>query len=371
MTKEVKDMTEKHVSQTSNWEKGQSKVIAALKEKHSDEIQSHQKRIDILSREHFSLEFENTQCQRDLQSYQHRCTTLEKLIDRSGSESRDSIDKLLLKVNDVEAKLEASKSTDKESKSKVSILEDQLASLHVASNDKVNALKDTIKELRSQLDDMNEKNQTQLTRIKCLEEEVDAMQHDCTIEKQKMQQVVDQTVSEVNIICEALKVANKNEKIKAQHAEDLLRETTSLHESLLDQITTEKKELSTKLEKVILDEREVGKSLMNKVQELNSRVQHLTSEKYQLNHQANQHMDQIYNLEKVIANGELKVSQFAKQLTRSMQEQELQLRKEMELKKELNTARIEVEKMRKCHGHGARREIEVTSTTSDGSVDRR
>lgn len=329
-------------------------MIAALKEKHNDEIQSHQKRIDNLLREHSSLEFENAQCQRDLQSCQHRCTTLEKLTERAGSESRDTIDKLLLKVNEVEMKLETCKSIEKESKSKVSILEDQLASLHVASNDKENALTDTIGGLRAQLDTMNAKNETLLTRIQCLEEEVQNMQRECTKEKHKLQQVADQKVSEVNITCEALKVANKNEKIKAQHAEDLLRETTSLHESLVDQMTNEKKDLSTKLEKVILDEREVGKSLMNKVQELNSRVQHLTSENYQLNHQANQHMDQIYNLEKVIANGELTLSQFAKQLTRSMQEQERQLRKEMELKKELNSARMEVEKMMKVHGHGGR-----------------
>ncbi len=347
--KEVKDITEMHVLETSNWEKGQSKIVAALNEKHNEEIQSQQKRIDNLLRVHASLEIEGSQCKRDLQSFQHRCTLLEKLIEQSGSESKDTIDKLLLKVNEAETSLEACKSIEKELKLKVEMLEEQLASVQVASSDKGNALKDTIEELRSQLESMHAKNQMLSTRTKYLEEEVENTQRDCSKEIHKMQRMASQKVSEMNITCEALNVAIKNEKIKSERAEDLRKETQSLHENLIDQITTEKQELSTKLEKVILDEREVGKCLMNKVQDLNGKVQSLTSEKYQLNHQANHHIDQIYNLEKVIASGELRLSHFAKQLTRSMQEQERQILKEADLKKELNIARIEFERM-KCLG---------------------
>lgn len=340
-------MSEMHALQISTWEKGQSKIMAALKEKQCEENQSNQKRIDNLMRVHASLEIENAQCQRDLQSYQHRCSAHEKHIERSGNESRETIDKLLLKVNEVEMKLEAYKSIEKELKAKVSMLEEQLASSHVLSNDKENTLKGVTDGLRAQFEASHAENQTLLHRTLRLEEEMEKIQLDCTKEKHRMQQVSEQKENELSIVCEALKVAIKNEKIKSQQAEDTLKQMQSLHENLIDQITTEKKELSMKLEKVILVEREIGTSLMNKVQELNSKVQRLTSEKYQLNHQAKQHVDQIYNLEKVIANGELKLSQFAKQLTRSMQEQERQIAKEVDLKKELNTARMEVEKMKK------------------------
>jgi hypothetical protein len=351
---ELKDVTEMHELQTSNWEKGQSKIVAALNEKHYEEIQSQQKRFDNLLRVHASLEIESSQCKRDLQSYQHRCTSLEKLIDQSCSESKDTIEKLLLKVNNAETSLEACKSIEKELNSKVEMLEEQLASVQVVSNDKGNALKDTIIGLRTQLESMHATNQMLSTRTKCLEEEVENTQRDCTKEIHKMQRMASHKVSEMNIACETLNVAIKYEKTKSERAEDLLRETQSLHETLMNQITTEKQELSTKLEKVILDEREVGKSLMNKVQELNGKVQSLTSEKYKLNHQANHHIDQIYNLEGVIANGELKLSQFAKQLTQSMQEQERQILKEADLKKELNIARIEVERMKCLEGRRSR-----------------
>ena len=340
-------MTDQHALQVSNWEKGQSKIIAALRGKHNEENQSHQKRIEQLLREHSTLEIESTQCQRDLQSYQHRCSSLEKLIECAGSESRDTIDKLFLKVNEVETKLEECKSIEKESKSKTALLEDQIVSIQGASNDKENALNNTIDGLRAQLEDVHAKNHSLLTRILSLEDEVKNVQRDCAKESHKVKQAADQTVNEMKITCEALSVAIKNEKIKSQHAEHLLKETQSLNEALVDQITTEKKKLCTRLENVISEEREVGKSLMNKVQELNMTVQHLTSEKYQWNHQANRHIDQIYNLEKVIANGEVKLSQFAKQLTRSMQEQERQLQKEVELKKELNIALLELEKLKK------------------------
>jgi hypothetical protein len=343
----MKDMTDQHALQISNWEKGQSKIIAAIRGKHNEENQAHQKRIEHLLRDHSTLEIDSTQCQRDLQSYQHRCASLEKLIERAGNESRDTIDKLLLKVNEVETKLELCKSIEKESKTKTAMLEEQLVSIQGASNDKENSLKNTIDGLHAQLEDVRAKNQTLLARIQSLEDDVKNMQRDCAKENHKVQQAADQTVNEMKITCEALSIAIKNEKIKSQHAEHLLQETQSLHEARVVEITTEKKELCTRLEKVLLDEREVGKSLMNKVQELNMSVQHLTSEKYQSNHQANRHIDQIYNLEKVIANGEVKLSQFAKQLTRSMQEQERQIQKEVELKKELNTALLELEKLKK------------------------
>lgn len=72
---------------------------------------------------------------------------------------------------------------------------------------------------------------------------------------------------------------------------------------------------------------------------------HLTTDNYQLAQQNSKRADQIFSLEKIIATGEIKLSQFGRQLARSMQDQEKRIMKESVLKKELNDALFQLEKI--------------------------
>ena len=105
---------------------------------------------------------------------------------------------------------------------------------------------------------MHEQHQTLSTRIPYLEEQVEKTQQACAKEKQKMQRATEHKVREANIECEALRVVKDGEKLKAQEKEDLLEKQSMLHQSALDQMAAEKKELTMKMEKVISNERDVG-----------------------------------------------------------------------------------------------------------------
>ena len=198
-----------------------------------------------------------------------------------------------------------------------------------------------------QLSSMQGTNQTLSARISFLEDEAEKAIKIHMKEIQAIQQSTEQKVKEVSTECEALRVVTKNEVIKTKHRDDLLEKQSVLHESALNQISTAKKELAAKMEKEINDEREVGRCLMSKVQELHEKIQILTEEKYRCTQESNLRYSQIYQLEKIIANGEVRLSQFGKQLSLSMQDQERRILNEAELKKELNKARVEVQGMKK------------------------
>ena len=108
MLLEIKEMAERHSSQTTIWSKGQSKVVATMKEEHNEENQEHQKQIDNLIRVNSSVESENAQSKRDLQSCQQRCSSLEKLLGSLGNDHKNTVDKLLQKVTETETQVEAS-----------------------------------------------------------------------------------------------------------------------------------------------------------------------------------------------------------------------------------------------------------------------
>ena len=58
-----------------------------------------------------------------------------------------------------------------------------------------------------------------------------------------------------------------------------------MNQSNLDQLASEKEQLAVKMEKFLSDEREVGRCLMLKVQDLNSRMQKLTMDNYHFQQQ--------------------------------------------------------------------------------------
>lgn len=77
---------------------------------------------------------------------------------------------------------------------------------------------------------------------------------------------------------------------------------------------------------------------MSKVQELGQAVQELTLHKHQLNMQKKELADRNNELEHTLAQGEMKLRNLARQLTKSVGEQERLATKEAELRMELQKA---------------------------------
>lgn len=318
-----------------------------MREQHRLEIQSQQKLIDDLRRSNSSLDNDIGKCKRDLQSSQQRCTALEKLLSGRETAHRDALHKLLHSATEAETRLEDAGLNAKELKSKITTTEGKLAALHMETKEKEARHDKVAKGLQRELHSMQEQNQTLSSRIPYLEDTTSQAQIICTKEKQKMQQVTEHKVRDASIECEALRVANENEKLKVRETGDLLEKQDLLNQATLEQLTREKKELTARMEKALSDERDVGKCLMIKVQELNTKSQKLTAENLRWNQRSNKHMDQIFTLENIIACGEVKLSQFGKQLARSVHDQTKRIAKEVELKKELSGVIIELEKLKR------------------------
>ena len=344
---DIKESLERHTHQTSIWAKGQSKVVATMKEKHCEENQTHQKLIDNLRRANTAVESERAQCKRDLQSCQQRCSSLENVLGSLGNDHTNTVNKLMHKIADAETQLELVLMSEKELRDQVAALKEQVALLRVKSKETEASQSEVIESLRAQLTSMQGMNQKLNARISSLEDEAEKELQIHMKEKQAIQQTTEQKVREVSTECEALRVVTKNEMIKTKHRDDLLEKQSVLHESALNQISAAKKELTAKMEKEINDEREVGQCLMSKVQELHEKIQMLTAETYQCDQESNKLHSQIDHLEKIIANGEVRLSQFGKQLSLSMQDQQRRILNEAELKKELTKARLEVQGMKR------------------------
>ena len=330
---DTKEIVERHKSQATNWHKSQNKVVESMRDQYEEEKQMHLKQIDNLRRANSSLESDSMHCKRDLLSCQQRCSSIEKSLASTVSEHNNTVSKLLLKITAAETELESSHTMTSELRSKVSSMEEQI--IQIKAKDKGREHEKVVSTLETQLASTRDLNDKQLSRIALLEEEKAKLLKVHTKEQQEMQQTVEHRVREKNIELESLRVSMKNEILKARSKDELLAKQSVLHESTLAQMAKERTECITKMEKELADEREVQRCLMSKVQEVLGTIQTLTSEKYQIVQQNNKHLVEIEELEKIIENGEIRLAQFRKQLSLSLQDQECLVLKESELKKEL------------------------------------
>lgn len=320
---------EAHTTKVSSWTKGQNKILETMKDQHREEIECQQKLVDTLKRSNSSLDNDSLQLRRDLQSCQQRCSGLEKLLSSRENEHVHKLNNLLQSKTEAETQLETSLTREKELKATVTSLEDKLAALNSESKEKTTRQNDTIDGLHKQLATLKEKNQVITTQIPQLQDEVEKTRQACEKETQKTKQEAEHKVKEIEVECEALRIHCESLRVAVRENKDRLAKQSSLFESSIDQLTTEKKDLTINMGNVIQDERQISKSLMTKVQELNSKIQNLTSERHQLLAVCNKNSNQISEYE-------ASMSSLTKQLSRSMKDQEMRITREAELKKELS-----------------------------------
>ena len=335
-----------HKLQITNWTKGQNKIVVAMREQHQEDVQSKQKLIDNLRRTNTSLVNDSAQTKRDLQSCQQRCSSLEKLLSSRESDHTDIVTELLQKAKDVETKLVKSLAKEIELKSSISTLEEQLLLCNNETKEQAASQTKVIEELKKEQTSLRDKNKALSRKISQLEEDLERVQTRVDKDKQTMKDECEQKVREIDVECKSLQTRNESEQIKLREAKDLMDKQSSLYQSTLGELTAEKKELDKKMSNMIADEREVSVSLMIKVQAQADQIKDLTNEKNSLVTACNKGINQVYTLEKIIATGDAKMSNFSKQLARSLQDQEARIMKEAELKKELNLTRMELNKLR-------------------------
>lgn len=347
---EIKSMVEKHKDQLCQWTKGQTKCIDTLKEQHLEENRSQQKLIDNLRRANTSHESECAQYRRDLQSSQQRCSKLEKLLKTREEEHRDNANTLLNRASDAETQLDMCVKKEKSLKSTVSSLEEKLATLQTDTERNEAQQSKVVEGLQREVTSRKDSNMELSTQVLQLQDEIATTKEVCNNQTLKMKQQSEHKVKQIEVECEALRVRNQKDNITIKELEVSIKKQSELHQATVSQLVSDSKEKAIQLGNVIEDEREVSKCLMIKVQETNATIQALTQEKHQLTTTCNKNINKLYEYERIIQAGELKLAHFGKQLSISLKEQETRITKEVELKQQLNSMHLECERLKRQSG---------------------
>ena len=347
---EIKSMVEKHKDQLSNWTKEQTKCIDTLKEQHLEETRSQQKLIDNLRRANTSLESDSAQYRRDQLSSQQRCSKLERLLEHREEEHRDNVNTLLNRANDAEIQLDMCVKKEKNLKSTVSSLEEKLTALQTDKEDEARHSTKVVEGLQREVTSLNDSNIELSTQVSQLQDEIATTKEVCAKQIEKMNQMTEHKVKQIKVECEALRVRNQKDNITIKELEVSIEKQAELHQATVSQLVSGSKEKAIQLGNTIADEREVSKCLMIKVQETNATTQALTQEKHHLTNACNNNINKIYEYERIIQAGELKLAHFGKQLNCSLKEQEARISNEVELKKQLNSMHLECERLKRQSG---------------------
>ena len=257
---EIKGMVDKHKDQISN---RQNKIVATLKQQHFADNQNQEKLIDSLRRANSLLENDRARYERDRQSLEHRCETLEKLLANGDNKQQEHLNELLHRAAKSEDHLNTSRSMEKEWKKKVVLLEEKVTALQNAAKDKEVERSKYVEGLQKDLNFSRCENQLLSNQLQSLKEELEKTCLQCAKDKQTMQHAMEQRMRDAEVECEALRAGKKIEMLKTKESQNLHEKQLQMQQGLLDKLKVEKKELRIELEKTISDEREVSQVCPN------------------------------------------------------------------------------------------------------------
>jgi chromosome segregation ATPase len=349
MQNEIQEMVEQHKADISSWTKDQQKIVAAVEHKYLSEIQPHEKLVDNLRRANSLLADDKAKYQRDLQSSNRRCSELEKLLIDRDNAQQSRVNDLSQRASEAEAKLDVSHSTEMELKRRISALERQIREMQDVNKDLGAKHGKEVDSLHKNLLSMKQDNQSLSIQVSSLKEELNAARLEFTKEKQKMNLAIERKMKEAIVENEALRASKLNGQLKLKEAQALYEKSASIHQATVDKMKAEMKDVYSELETNISDERDVSHRLMTKVQELNQAIQTLTAEKLQFKQQAKRYVDQINDLENIVANGEVRMGNLGRQYSTLVETNERLIGKEGDLKVELQGVRLELEKAKSKH----------------------
>lgn len=320
--------------------------LAKIKEQHAMEVKAKETTIDKLRRTISQMEFDNSSNQREKQSLNQRCVSLASSLDTIQKEHQTSFQETLYRATDAENLLERKQNEVKELKTTVSKLEARLQTAQADSADKEarllkvqSNLQDELKAKILQIDTLS----SQVTRLK---DQMQMMQQSHEKASDELLQDVENRVKSSEMEVEKLRALSKGYQLNAKRSEDLQEKQALMYQTLLDEVTAEKKEQKDQMQMVIQSERDVSTRLMTKTQELNSTIGKLSADNIHLKEEQFAHVNKIQQLEQIVTCGEAKLKTMASNYCKLSDEQELLIRKESETKRRLHETKIELEKMK-------------------------
>lgn len=326
-----------------------SSNLAKLEDQHAVEIQSKDNVIDKLRRAISHMENENSRIQREKQSLEQRCLSLTSLLDSIGNDHQIKFTETFNRANDAENRLERSTKEMRDLKKLIVQLETKIQTLQGEAGDKEAMMNRVQSRLKDELKTIVQQNDAHSSQVDSLKEDAKQAQKAHEKATHALQQETEERIREAEKKCENLAAISKVYQLKAKEGEELLEKQSLLHQTLLDEMVTEKKEQREEMEKVIRNEREVSTRLMTKTQELNSTISKLSAEHFLLKETHYMQTDKIQKLEQIVARGEVKLRTMTSNYCKLSDEQEHLIRKEAEAKRKLHETKVELMKATTQH----------------------
>lgn len=367
---ELLKSTDRDKETLASFTQGQDKLLFTLKQEHASKIHSLEKSADDLHCLNSLLENDRAKLERDKQSSDKRCAALEKLLSSKEQELKALIKSSTDRALDAEARLDSSLSSQLDLKRKVVQLEEAMREIQETSKRSTSHHNKKMDSMQIDLANAQQENKEMANGVAKLQNQLEAAQREHRKEKDKMIREVEQQIQDTQVELKAMQVSRSNAEQKAKEARQAYETAVKLHDSTVEQLQNDSKDVRIQLEKVISDERTVSQvggmfcnfnysyfrflpsytfvlqRLMSKIQEINQTVQLLTLDKHQNKMQVKEYAAKNDELECVLASGEVKLRNLTCELTKSIGEQERLIKIEAELRMELQKAHYDLEKSR-------------------------
>lgn len=249
---------EQYKDNLATFAQGQDKLLSSLKQEHSCQQRRLEKAIAELQRVNSSLETERSKLQRDAQCSKQRCIAMEKAIAEKEKMYHGQIKTLSGRAIDAEAQLNASISDQKDLKTKLLLLEDQLRESNDANREMTTMYNKMTEKLRLELLSAKRANESVTLQCQQLQNDLEETKRQCKVEQEKMMKETKQQIELAKLECESLCVARSAEQLKAKEAKILCEKAASLHQSTVEQMKMDENTARLELEKTISDERNVS-----------------------------------------------------------------------------------------------------------------
>eukprot|EP00569_Conticribra_weissflogii_P010141 CAMPEP_0171369318 /NCGR_PEP_ID=MMETSP0879-20121228/7292_1 /TAXON_ID=67004 /ORGANISM="Thalassiosira weissflogii, Strain CCMP1336" /LENGTH=765 /DNA_ID=CAMNT_0011877617 /DNA_START=1 /DNA_END=2298 /DNA_ORIENTATION=- len=340
---EIESTVKHHKEIITSWTKDHEKIIFAITEQYTAKIRTQEKVIEKLESSNAFLENEQSRCQRDRLSLEIRCSALEKTLHARDKEQKKHYDDVMARAEAAEEELVASRMVAKDCKRNNEMLENKLTTLKDRIKMAESLHEKNEKELREEILTAKQENEKLSTLITSLKEVSEKTIKEYASNKRNMQSTLEKELKEAGLECQALRASKANQQRKLHEIQDMMEKQKSIDEELIHQMKIEGTEIRAGLERTISKEREVSQRLMTKIQGLNHVVQTLTYENLEFTKRSRKHQEEVHQLRSTVANGELILSNLGRQMSKCLEEQDQRIRKESELKMELERTRLELD----------------------------
>ena len=255
---ELKSAADKHKETLTIFTNGQDKLLLTLKQEHASKIHSLEKTADEFRRLNSDLENDRAKLERDKHTSDKRSAALEKLLSSKQQELKAHMKSLTDRTLDAETRLDSSLSAQFDLKRKIDQLEESLREIQEANKTLIIHHNKEVGCMQTDLANAQQSNKEMFNRVTELQNQRREAEREYKKEKEKLMLKVEQQIRDAQVELKAILVSRSNAEQKAKGARQAYETAVKLHETTVEQLQRDSKDVRVQLERVISEERTVS-----------------------------------------------------------------------------------------------------------------